>query len=118
MNSGFFVLIILVLFLLWLMLVRPQRRRQQAQQAMIDHLKIGDEVLTAGGFFATVRQIDEDEVTVELGPGTEARVAKRAIAAVMPWRTVRTRMSPRNSRSRLARPGAKLIGPCANAVST
>jgi preprotein translocase subunit YajC len=84
MNSGFFVLIILVLFLIWLMLVRPQRRRQQAQQAMIDHLRIGDEVLTAGGFFATVRQIDEDEVTVELGPGTEARVAKRAIAAVMP----------------------------------
>jgi preprotein translocase subunit YajC len=84
MNSGFFVLIILVLFLLWLMLVRPQRRRQQAQQAMIDHLRVGDEVLTAGGFFATVRHIDEDEVTVELGPGTEARVAKRAIAAVLP----------------------------------
>ena len=53
MNSGFFVLIILVLFLLWLILVRPQRRRHQAQQAMIDHLRIGDEVLTAGGFFAT-----------------------------------------------------------------
>jgi len=36
------------------------------------------------GFFATVRGIDEDEVTVELGPGTEARLSKRAIAAVMP----------------------------------
>ena len=84
MNSGFFVLIILVLFLLWLMLVRPQRRRQQARQAMIDHLRIGDEVLTAGGLFATVRRIDEDEVTVELSPGTKARVAKRAIAVVIP----------------------------------
>jgi preprotein translocase subunit YajC len=82
-NSGFFVLIILVLFLLWLVLVRPQRRRQQARQAMIDQLRVGDEVLTAGGLFATVRRIDEDEVTVELGPGTEARVAKRAIAAVL-----------------------------------
>jgi preprotein translocase subunit YajC len=51
---------------------------------MIDHLGIGDEVLTAGGFFATVVRIDEDEVTVELSPGSEARLAKRAIAAVMP----------------------------------
>jgi preprotein translocase subunit YajC len=84
MNSGFFVLILLFLFLLWLLLVRPQRRRRQAQEAMIDHLRIGDEVITAGGFFATVRSIDEDEVTVELGPGTEARLAKRAIAAVIP----------------------------------
>ena len=84
MNAGFFVLILLVLFLLWLMLVRPQSRRRQAQQAMIDELEIGDEVLTAGGLFATIRGIDEDEVTVELGPGTEARLAKRAIAAVIP----------------------------------
>jgi len=83
-NSGFFILIVLVLFLVWLFMVRPQRRRQQAQQAMIDELRIGDEVLTAGGFFATVRDISEDEVTVELGPGTEARLSKRAIAAVLP----------------------------------
>jgi preprotein translocase subunit YajC len=85
MSSGaIFILVILVLFLIWLMLVRPQRRRQLAQQAMIDHVRIGDEVLTAGGFFAKVVAIDEDEVTVELSPGAEARLAKRAIAAVMP----------------------------------
>jgi preprotein translocase subunit YajC len=84
MNSGFFILIILVLFLVWLFLVRPQRRRQMAHQTMVDELRIGDEVLTAGGFFATVRAIDEDEVTVELSPGNEARLSKRAIAAVLP----------------------------------
>jgi preprotein translocase subunit YajC len=50
---------------------------------MIDHLRVGDEVLTAGGFFATVVRIDEDEVTVELSPGSEARLSKRAIAVVM-----------------------------------
>jgi preprotein translocase subunit YajC len=51
---------------------------------MVDELRIGDEVLTAGGFFATVRAISEDEVTVELSPGNEARLSKRAIAAVLP----------------------------------
>ncbi len=85
MSAGaIFILVILVLFLVWLMLVRPQRRRQVNQWAMIDRLKIGDEVLTAGGFFATVTAITDDEVTVELSPGSEARLSKRAIAAVMP----------------------------------
>lgn len=84
MNEGFFILIILVLFLVWLLLVRPQRRRRLAHEAMIDELRIGDEVLTAGGFFAIVRAITEDEVTVELSPGNEARLSKRAIAAVLP----------------------------------
>jgi preprotein translocase subunit YajC len=83
-GGAIFILVVLILFLVWLMLVRPQRRRQLNQQAMIDHLRVGDEVLTAGGIFATVVGIGEDEVTVELSPGAEARVAKRAIAAVMP----------------------------------
>ncbi|HZO61639.1 MAG TPA: preprotein translocase subunit YajC [Gaiellaceae bacterium] len=83
-GGGIFILVVLVLFLVWLMLVRPQRRRQLNQQAMIDSLRIGDEVLTAGGFFATVTRIDEDEVTVELSPGSEARLSKRAIAIVLP----------------------------------
>ena len=83
-GGGIFILVVLVLFLIWLMLVRPQRRRQLNQQAMIDHLRVGDEVLTAGGLFATVVRIDDDEVTVELSPGSEARLSKRAIALVMP----------------------------------
>ncbi len=85
MNSAFFVLLLLALFVGWLLLVRPQRRRRQAQQSMIDNLRPGDEVITAGGFFAVVRTIAEDEVTVELSPGTEARLSKRAIAAVIPF---------------------------------
>ncbi len=84
MNSGFFVLILLVLFVVWLLMVRPQRRRRQAQEAMIDSLQPGDEVLTAGGLFANVVRVFEDEVTVELSPGVEARIAKRAVAAVIP----------------------------------
>ena len=36
---------------------------------MIDNIAIGDEVLTAGGFFATVLEVADDEVTVELSPG-------------------------------------------------
>jgi preprotein translocase subunit YajC len=83
-SGAFFVLILLVLFIVWLFLVRPQRRRRQAQEAMIDQLRPGDEVITAGGLFAHVVRVVEDEVTVELSPGVEARVAKRAIAAVIP----------------------------------
>ncbi len=41
---------------------------------MIDHLRIGDEMITAGGIFAIVREISEDEVQVEIAPGIEARL--------------------------------------------
>jgi preprotein translocase subunit YajC len=83
-NSAFFVLLILVLFIGWLLLVRPQRRRRLAQESMIDNVRIGDEVISAGGFYAHVVRVLDDEVVVELSPGVEARLAKRAIAAVVP----------------------------------
>ena len=96
---------------------------------MIDHLRIGDEVLTAGGFFATVVGIDEDEVTVELSPGSEARLAKRAIAAVMPDEDetdvgLETDEAPAEADAEPMRPNrsrkgpAKLFFPCTRAGTT
>src|SRR5436190_20714871 len=69
---------------MWALMIRPQRRKQQEQQQMLSELAIGDEVLTAGGIYGTVEAIDSDELSVEIAPGTLIRVAKRAVAAVIP----------------------------------
>jgi preprotein translocase subunit YajC len=81
-GSGFFFIIIIAFLLLWLIVVRPQRKRQNKQQQMLGELQVGDEVLTAGGIYGTVSRIDEDQVTVEIAPKTEVRVARRAIAGI------------------------------------
>jgi preprotein translocase subunit YajC len=84
---SFLVIIVILLLLMWVMLVRPQRRKQSYQQQMLRELAAGDEILTAGGMYATVRSVDGDDVTVEISPGTEVRLAKRAVAAVIPPET-------------------------------
>ena len=81
-GSGFFLIIIVAFALLWLIVVRPQRKRQTKQQAMLSDLRVGDEVLTAGGIYGTVSRLDDDQVTVEIAPKTQVRVARRAIAGI------------------------------------
>jgi preprotein translocase subunit YajC len=81
-GSSFFLIIIVAFALLWLIVVRPQRKRQTQQQQMLSDLRVGDEVLTAGGIYGTVSRLDEDQVTVEIAPRTEVRVARRAIAGI------------------------------------
>ena len=49
---------------------------------MVNELRVGDEVLTAGGIYGTILELDDDQVTVEIAPETEVRVARRAIAGV------------------------------------
>jgi preprotein translocase subunit YajC len=81
-GSGFLFIIVIAFLLLWLIVVRPQRKRQNQQQQMLSELQVGDEVLTAGGIYGTVSSLDDDQVTVEIAPRTEVRVARRAIAGI------------------------------------
>jgi preprotein translocase subunit YajC len=80
---GGYIFIIVILILMWFLLIRPQRRRQQDSQRLIDSLAVGDEIVTAGGLYGTITDLEEDEARVEIADGIEVRVAKRAIAGVL-----------------------------------
>jgi preprotein translocase subunit YajC len=78
------ILIIVILFaLFWLLLVRPQRRRQAEQNALIQNIEVGDEIVTAGGLFGHVKTVADDELLVEIAPGTNVRIARRAVAGIV-----------------------------------
>ena len=81
-GSGILFIIVIAFLLLWLIVIRPQRKRQNQQQDMLGDLRVGDEVLTAGGIYGTISRLDEDQVTVRIAPKTEVLVARRAIAGV------------------------------------
>jgi preprotein translocase subunit YajC len=81
-GPGFLFIVVIGGLLLWLIVVRPQKKRQSKQQQMLEELHVGDEVLTAGGIYGTVLALDENEVTVEIAPQTQVRVARRAIAGI------------------------------------
>jgi preprotein translocase subunit YajC len=66
----------------YFLLIRPQRAKQRAQQALLSALEVGDEVMTTGGIFGTLVEIDEEEgvVTVEIAPGTRVRMLRQGIS--------------------------------------
>jgi preprotein translocase subunit YajC len=69
--------ILVVAFLL--LIVRPQRRQMAAHRALVASLQAGDEVVTTGGIFGTIKRLDETEVELEVAPGVVLRVARGAI---------------------------------------
>jgi preprotein translocase subunit YajC len=80
------LVLIALLVLFWFVWVVPQRRRQRRQVEdllrLIELLQPGDEIITAGGVHGTVREVDDDELMVEIAPGVEVRLDRRAVAAV------------------------------------
>lgn len=70
--------------LLWLLLIRPQRQRQVKQQQLLGSIEPGDEVLTVGGLYGIVQEIDEeDDLIVEIADGVHVRIARRAVGGVV-----------------------------------
>ncbi|MFD9305503.1 preprotein translocase subunit YajC [Streptomyces sp. NPDC060048] len=74
-----FLLIIGAMFLL----TRSQKKKQQQAVQMRDQLSPGTGVRTIGGMYATVKEIGDDTVTLEVAPGVHAIYAKNAIGAVL-----------------------------------
>lgn len=74
--------LILMVGVMYFLLIRPQQKRQRAQREMVHRLEVGDEVITIGGIYGTIRAIDEetDDVIVEVAPGTTFRMLRNAIA--------------------------------------
>ncbi len=73
----YFAVLALAFFLL---IVRPQRRRAAMHRQFVSTLSVGDEVMTSGGVFGTIRGLRDDSVELEIAPGTVIRVARPAIA--------------------------------------
>lgn len=64
------------------LIVLPQRRRMTAHRALIAALTLGDEVLTTGGLYGSIRALDTDTVDLEIAPGIVVTVARGAIAGL------------------------------------
>jgi preprotein translocase subunit YajC len=83
-GNGFFIVLLLMFALLWFILIRPQRAQQKRHQEMLGGLKVGDEIVTSGGIYGEVVQLDTERVMLEVDDDVRIAVARRAIASIIP----------------------------------
>jgi len=80
----FVIIMALMLGVMYVLMIRPQRQRQAQQQSMLDNAGIGDDILTSGGIYGTITQVEGEDVVVELAPNLTVHMTRRGIAAVLP----------------------------------
>lgn len=87
-----FIPLILIFLIMYFLLIRPQQKKVKDHQAMVEALRRGDQVVTAGGLVGKVTKVREDgEVEVEIAQGVNVRVVKHTIS------TVRSKTEPAKS---------------------
>ncbi|MDP2729663.1 MAG: preprotein translocase subunit YajC [Dehalococcoidales bacterium] len=77
------VLFVGFLIIVWyFLMIRPIRHREQQHDRLVLDLAKGDIVITAGGMYGKVDQIDEGSVVIIVESGTKIRVTKGSILKI------------------------------------
>ena len=74
------IFLVLIFAIFYFLLIRPQRKRQKQQQQLMEELKRGDKVITAGGIYGVIDSVSEDSVVIKVESGTTMRVSKSSVA--------------------------------------
>lgn len=79
-----FLPLILIFGIMYFLLIRPQQKKMKDLKAMVEALRRGDQVLTAGGIVGKVTKVGEDGmVEVEIAEGVRVKVLKHTISQVL-----------------------------------
>jgi preprotein translocase subunit YajC len=77
--------LVAVFAIMYFLLIRPQQQRMKQHKQMVENLRRGDTVVTAGGVVgrvAKVPQNDDPEITVEIADGVQVKVVKSTLSEV------------------------------------
>ena len=76
---SFWLMIILMFVIMYFFMIRPQRKQQKELEKFRNELKKGDKVITAGGIYGTIGEIEEKTVLLKVDGDVKIRVDKGSI---------------------------------------
>jgi preprotein translocase subunit YajC len=83
-GLGSFVPLILIFAIMYFLMIRPQQKKMKEHRAMVDSLRKGDQVVTAGGLIGKVVKVKEGGIVeVDLAEGVRVKVRQGTIADVI-----------------------------------
>lgn len=78
-----FIPLVLIFVIMYFLMIRPQQKKLRLHREMIEALKRGDTVVTAGGLIGKVTDIKDDELAIEIAQGVKVRVVRGTISQVL-----------------------------------
>jgi len=72
----------LIIVIFYFLLIRPQQKRLKTHRSMIEELKKGDKVITAGGMIGTVHDVSEDAVKLDIADKVRVTIKRDTITSL------------------------------------
>jgi len=73
----------LIFLIFYFMIVRPQQKRSKERQKMLDAIKKGDKIITAGGVHGTVIGVEDKTVLVQIADNVKVKVDRGSVSSIV-----------------------------------
>ncbi len=69
-----FLPLILIFVIFYFLLIRPQQKKTKEHKQMLEDLKKGDKIMTNGGIYGLIEDIDADTATLKIGIKDDVKI--------------------------------------------
>lgn len=77
--------LVMIFAVFYFLMIRPQQTKMRQHREMIEGLKKGDQIVTAGGIVGKVVRVDahDNTLAVEIAPNTQVKVVRQTVADLL-----------------------------------
>lgn len=76
------IMIVLLFVIMYFFMIRPQQKQRKEVEKQRAALKVGDKVVTAGGIYAKLKEINDTTYVIEIADGVKVKIDKTSVFAV------------------------------------
>ena len=78
---GFWIMMILIFVVFYFFMIRPQTKRQKELQKQRESMKKGDKVVTAGGIYGEIKEVQDNAFIITIAKEVTIKVSKESVFA-------------------------------------
>ena len=85
-SDGLFstlIMFMLIIGIFYFMILRPQQKRQKERQKLLESVKKGDKIVTAGGMYGVIAGIDEKTVLIQVADNVKIKFERGSIGSIV-----------------------------------
>ena len=82
-SLAFIIMMVAIFAIMYFFMIRPQNKKQKEIMNFRKNLEVGQSVVTAGGIYGKIKELEDNVVVLEIAAGVKIRIDRNSIFADM-----------------------------------
>ena len=80
-DYSFLIMMVAIFAIMYFFMIRPQNKKQKEIANFRKNLEVGQEVITAGGIYGKIKEIEDNTVVLEIASGVKIKIDRNSTFA-------------------------------------